>query len=332
MTTTTALAAPARPQRGTRLRPHGLPWVMLILHRWALWFWLLLIAVAAAAMLWMYGWGADAAAAEFFRKGCVGGAVNDSCNYGGPAYTRYETANTISGGLINLVPLFTALWAGASLIGRELENGTAQLAWTQSVSPARWLAAKLAVPAALLTAGTLLLVLLHRLAWGAHTKLFHGMGTRHWYDEGTYVANGTLAPAYALLGLAVGALTGLLVQRSMAASGSTFFAFLILVYVISSLRPHLWPVKTLTSKDDYPDYIGMVVDDGALTSTGKHISDPICVADTKCLADHDVVGFYRDYHPVSHFWPLQLTETGVVLALTTAATAAALLLLRRRTA
>ena len=330
MTATTTLAAPEERRRPLVL--WGLVRATLRLHRSALWFWLMLVAVAAVVMLWMYGWGADPAFAEFYRPGCVDGVVNQGCDYVGPAYNRYQTANTISGGLINFVPLLTALWAGTSLIGRELENGTAQLAWTQSVSPARWLAAKLAVPAVLLTAGTLLLVLLHRLAWGAYTELFHGKGTLQWYDAGTYSANGTLALAYTLLGLAVGALTGLLVQRSMAASISTFLAFLTLAYVLSSLRPHLWPVETLTSKNGYPAYIGMVIGEGAVTSTGKHIADPICVADTQCLARHDIVGFYRDYHPSSHFWPLQLTETGILLALAAAATAAAFWLLRRRTA
>lgn len=37
------------------------------------------------------------------------------------------------------------------------------------------------------------------------------------------------------------------------------------------------------------------------------------------------------YHPHSHFWPLQLVETGLLLALTAAATGACHLLLRRRT-
>jgi hypothetical protein len=36
------------------------------------------------------------------------------------------------------------------------------------------------------------------------------------------------------------------------------------------------------------------------------------------------------YHPHSHFWPLQLVETGLLLALTAAATGACHLLLRRR--
>ncbi|MEU6228679.1 ABC transporter permease [Streptomyces sp. NPDC047042] len=321
MTTTTALATPARPQR---TRPHGLPWALLILHRSALWFWLLLVAVAGGTLLWMYGQGADTAAAEFFRKGCLDNAVSDSCDYNGPAYSRYGTADTISTGLINFVPLLTALWAGTSLIGRELESGTAQLAWTQSVSPARWLAAKLAVPAALLTTGTLVLVLLHRLAWGAYTDLFRGRGPRQWHDAGTYLANGTLAPAYALLGLAVGALTGLLVQRSLAASGATFFAFLILQYVITSLRPYLWPAKTITSSEGDPGYTGMVVEDGGITATGKRIEGIDCRS--QCVT------LYRDYHPASHFWPLQLMETGLVLALAAAATAAAFWVLRRRTA
>ena len=314
MTTTTALAAPARARR-TRRHPRGLASAMLILHRSALWFWLALVAVAAVATLWMYGWGADAAFAEFVRKGCADGVGNSGCDFNGPAYARYATANTVSGGLITFGPLLTALWAGTALIARELENGTARLAWTQSVSPARWLAAKLAVPAALLTAGTLLLVLLHRLAWDAHTELFRGRGPRQWQDTTNYVANGTLAPAYALLGLAVGALTGLLVRRSLAASVGTFLAFLALQSAITSLRPYLWPVETPNSENGFPDYLGAIIGAGAEAVTG-----------------HDVVGFYRDHHPASHFWPLQLMETGIVLTVAATATATAFWLLRRRTA
>ncbi|WP_234441807.1 hypothetical protein [Streptomyces sp. WM6386] len=37
------------------------------------------------------------------------------------------------------------------------------------------------------------------------------------------------------------------------------------------------------------------------------------------------------YHPQSHFWPLHLVETGIVLTVTALATAAAFLLLARRT-
>ena len=35
---------------------------------------------------------------------------------------------------VSYLPLLVAAWAGATLTGRELENGTAQLAWTQSIT------------------------------------------------------------------------------------------------------------------------------------------------------------------------------------------------------
>lgn len=58
----------------------------------------------------------------------------------------------------------------------------------------------------------------------------------------------------------------------------------------------------------------------------------MCRDSTACLKAHDVTGFYSEYHPASHFWPLQLVETGITLALTALVLAAAFTLLRRRTA
>ncbi|MGW1716696.1 ABC transporter permease [Streptomyces sp. NPDC002156] len=328
MTTTTALAAPA-PQR-TRRHPHGLPGAMLILHRSALWFWLLLVAVAGGALLWAYGFALDGAFAEFTAAGCHDGTVRRACDYFGDPLLL-DTTVSVGSGLINLVPLLTAAWAGAALISRELENGTARLAWTQSVSPARWLAAKLAVPAALLVTGTVLLTLLHRLMWDKHSELWGSMGTWEWYLSNSYVANGPLATAYALLGLAVGALSGLLVRRSLPALGVAVLSLLTLTSVLGDLRPHLWPVETVTRTTGYPQWIGMVVRDGVVLADGSRVPEPYCAGEA-CRAGRGIVGYYRDYHPTSHFWPLQLMETGIVLALVAAATAAAFWLLRRRTA
>ncbi|MFI7410386.1 ABC transporter permease [Streptomyces sp. NPDC049627] len=319
-------AAVAAPSRG----PRGLLWAMLRLHRWALWFWVLLVAVGAGVLLWAYGPGADAAWAEYRAMGCDRESPN-LCDYTGSLYGRYGVAVAVGSGLVNLAPLLAAAWAGASLIGRELESGTAALAWTQSVSPARWLAAKLAVPAALLGCGVALLTLLHRLTWTANRDLWRAMGTWEWHESNIYVANGTLATAYALLGLAVGVLAGLLQRRALPALGTAVVGLLALMYGLAAWRPYLWPVETLTDKDVYPPYIGMVVGEGALTSTGARVADPICVDDTKCLAEHDIVGFYRDYHPSSHFWPLQLVESGIVLAVAALAVLIAFRLLSRRT-
>lgn len=311
--------------------PRGLVWTLLRVHRSALWFWGMAVVIGVGALLWAYGPGADAAWAEFREMGCDSGRPGLGCDLAGPAGGRYDTVVTVAAGFLGLLPFLTAAWAGGALIGRELEDGTAQLAWTQSVTPARWLAAKLAVPAALLASGTLLLTLLHRTVYSADGSLRAALGSPEWFRTNTFEANGTLATAYALLGLAVGVLAGLLHRRALPALGTAVVGLAVVASVIDSLRPHLWPVETLVDKHEYPEYTGMVLGDGALTSTGARVPDPICVDDAKCLAEHDIVGFYRDYHPSSHFWPLQLMETAVVLAVAAVAVLIAFGLLKRRT-
>ncbi|MFD7434726.1 ABC transporter permease [Streptomyces sp. NPDC059861] len=322
----TAVTVPARGGR-----PHGLTWAMLRLHRSALWFWVLLVTVAAGALLWAYYPSAYYAVEEYRRLNCPWPGSDVYCDSTGPAYQRYSTLMDVGGGLITLVPILTAAWAGGALIGRDLENGTARLAWTQSVTPARWLAAKLAVPAALLVSGTTVLALLHRLALTAEGPELRELGWHDVYANSSYLATGTLAPAYALLGLAVGALAGLLLGRSLPGLATGALGLLVLSSALSTLRPHLWPVRTLIGRSGYPEQPGMLVDEGALTSTGARVKDPLCRDDLSCLTEHDVTGFYRDYHPPAHFWPLQLTETAIVLALTALTAVAAFHLLKRRT-
>ncbi|WP_234046393.1 ABC transporter permease [Streptomyces adelaidensis] len=316
----------------TRRGPRGLTWAMLRLHFWAAVCWALLVLVAAGALLWAYGPGGDAASAEYYANACRDGVANPGCDDTAPAMGRYDTAITVGSRLITFAPLLVAVWAGAALIGRELENGTDRLAWTQSVTPARWLAAKLAVPAALLTSGTLLLVLLHRLMWSSHTGLWTSAGIWEWHESPIFVSNGPVAVAQVLLGLAVGVLAGLLTRRSLPALGYGFVVMTALLQALETLRPYLWPAKTATAPvtEDSPDYLGMTVAEGGLTPTGARVPNP-CLTDEGCVLGRDVVSHYRDFHPSSHFWPLQLIETGIALAVTALLVLAAFHLLRRRT-
>ncbi|MGW2522507.1 hypothetical protein ACWC09_37045 [Streptomyces sp. NPDC001617] len=120
--------------------------------------------------------------------------------------------------------------------------------------------------------------------------------TWHWWTDQTFTANGTTAVAQPLLGLALGTLAALLLRRAMPASGLALAAMGLLNTALGVLRPHLWP-----------------------WATGKPASSDV------------LYGIAVDqYHPASHFWPLQLTETALVLALTAAITALAFRLLRRR--
>ena len=57
----------------------------------------------------------------------------------------YATVDLLSIIIIALTPVITGLFWGAPLLARELETGTFALAWSQSVTRARWLAVKLTV-------------------------------------------------------------------------------------------------------------------------------------------------------------------------------------------
>lgn len=303
----------------------GLVRAVLRVHQSALWFWGLFVGLAAGGLLWAAGPGVDAAWAEYVAGDC---AKADYCEVG-TANNLYDLALTFATGVLAVAPVLIGAWAGGALIARELESGTARLAWTQSVTPTRWLAAKLAVPAAVIASGTILLTLLHRLLWWSDEELRHGLGSRDWFQSETFAANGTVATAYALLALALGAVAGLLLRRSLPALAAGLLGTAVLAATLQSNRHLLWPVETLVSRTAEPDWTGEMVDRGFITSTGERVSDVGC---TDAFCDRpDAVGYYADFHPSSHFWPLQLVETGIVLAVTALLVLAAFGLLRRRT-
>ncbi|CAM5555154.1 hypothetical protein [Streptomyces narbonensis] len=73
---------------------------------------------------------------------------------------------------------------------------------------------------------------------------------------------------------------------------------------------------------------------GLVTASGDRLPSDACWQRTEvwnvCPADMNVVAQYVDYHPSSHYWPIQLIETGIVLALAAVALYAAFRVLRAR--
>ncbi|MFI7383565.1 ABC transporter permease [Streptomyces sp. NPDC049813] len=306
-------------------RPKGLTWTVLRLHRVALWLWTAYVALTAGTLLWLWGPGTDGLD---LSGRCATGSVTGCVSEGATAATYYKALSVVDAGMSG-VPLLVAVFTGGVLIGRELERGTAQLAWTQSVSPAHWLRTKLTVPALLLTVGMALLVTL-RHAVAARAR---GLSENEWFS-GAYDILGPTAVALPLLALACGALAALLQRKLLPAAALGAVLTLTLALCVQFLHPHLWPTRTVvgTLAQGYRGYTGESVSEGAVTSTGAHIADPICIDDKQCLAAHDVTGYYSTFHPTNHFWPLQLMETTVVLALAAAVTYATFRILRHRTA
>ncbi|MER5440556.1 ABC transporter permease [Streptomyces sp. NPDC002790] len=302
----------------------GLPRTVLRVHRVAAWLWIAFVVVTGAALLWL--WGPGTAALDI--TGHCDPAVANGCTAKGASGDTYHYVLTLADTLITLLPVAASVFAGSVLIGRELGTGTAELAWTQSVSPARWLATKLAVPAMFLVLGTTVLVLLRRLVASAAP----GLSDNRWHDSAANSALGTTAVTLPLLGLAIGAVVALLMRRTLSAAPFSLIAMAVVMGVLGAVRDRLWPTVTVTGdlRGGYPSFAGSVTTEGALTGSGARVADPLCVDDRACLASHDITGYYREGHPPSHFWPLQLVETGLILALTGAATATAFWLLRRR--
>ncbi|MGP4012571.1 ABC transporter permease [Streptomyces sp. 4N124] len=313
--------------------PHLLRW-LIRLHRPALYIWGALLVVTTATLLWLGGPLTDDAAAAW-REYRACSPQPELCPYEQDAIIRYKDVYNYATIVVLAIPFLVAAWAGASLIGRELENGTDRLAWTQSVSPAHWLAAKLAAPAVLVTAGTGLLVLLHHLAWSASKGKIDT--AKPWHDSLTFFAGGPVTVALALTGLLVGALAGLVLRRSLAGLGAGAVAVAGLWFAVWQALPYLWPAETrISSLQEGPALVGDEVRYGLLTTSGERIADPNCGGTfipvcRPVMERLDAAAYYTDFHPASHYWPLQLTATAVVLVVAAAATLIAFRLVRRRT-
>ncbi|WP_327396169.1 hypothetical protein [Streptomyces phaeochromogenes] len=270
----------------------GLPWAVLRLHRAALVVWGALMLAAVGLLVWEVEITADSVRDRMAACERTGGLCRLQ------AFTDYSGTIGWASTLVYYSFFAVAAFAAGALIGRELENGTAQLAWTQSVSPTRWLAATLAVPAVLLVAGGTVFVFVFRWAWAANRDL---MGD-DWTFNDVFAARGPALVAYGLCGLGVGALAGVVLRRSLPALGVACGVMYLVNHNLEKYRPKLWPA---------------VPGDGSGSGTWPNDS---WVLDGGAS------------HPESHYWPLQLVETGIVLAVALLATGAAFWVLRRRTA
>ncbi|MFF9344367.1 MULTISPECIES: hypothetical protein [unclassified Streptomyces] len=319
----------------TSLALRGPQWVTLRQHRRALWWALALAAVAVAAMA-ASRWWSDSAVTALREAGCAVDSTDRSCfqaarDYADDQWFARNLLGYTAIGMLVLPGVLGAFVAGP-LIARELETGTYRLAWTQSVSPARWLAAKIAVSAALTLAVVTVLSLAFRWSWSTGPANDY---PTYWYEPTMFVSYGIVPTAHALLGLGLGTAVGLLVRRTVVAMGVTALVTGVALAVLARLRENLWPIQTVTGHGI--DLRGVVwqLDRGMLTSSGERLLWDDCLtarpdSARQCMTDRGGVLEFVDIHPASHYWPLQLVESGICLALAALAAYAAFRLLRAR--
>ena len=279
----------------------------------------------------------------------------------------YSSAAQLAQLFLLVAPALIGIFWGAPLISRELEAGTHQLAWNQSVTRTRWLAVKLGGVAAatIVTVG----LLSYLLSWWSGPLDQLGGGR---FEVTTFDTRDLVPAGYAAFAFALGAAAGLFLRRTVTAMAVTLAVFVgIQILVPTMIRPNLLPSTTVAFPIDQATMSraegvydengvfhvnGLPAPQGAWIlsnspvekSTGQTVSisdygqcfpgpgqagpgadEPGFDATGACLAPFDLHENIT-YQPESHYWPLQWYETGIFLALAGVLSGACFWQIRRR--
>ena len=322
------------PRRSERL--HGLLWLSWRQNRTLVRVLLAFVLLLAGAIGWcVHGLDAAAGPQHLTAAACTGSPPEASVN--GLTVGTVPTGLTPAcsaflgkqGDYINfyqgivqlallLAPVVVGMFVGAPLLSREFERRTQLLAWGQSVSPSRWLAARLGSTAAVVLAAFAAAAGLSYWFWRQYVV---AGGGDYAFQAKTYDTVGTVLVGYALFALALGVVVGLLVRSVLASVLVTGFlsgASMVVMYLV---RPHLYPLvnQVQVGKNAFDGFIpplnAWMVDSGVVLPDGARVSASVDCGSTACQNSQT---FYGVYQPASHFWPLQLVETGVLLVLAAA--------------
>ncbi|WP_424217125.1 hypothetical protein ACN20G_34105 (plasmid) [Streptomyces sp. BI20] len=336
----TTHAAPSRPSHTTRTTGRatprrlvrGLPWLVLRQQRLAIAVTLLL----AAGLTWYAVHTADAALDWLHRREIGTCPPGEGCRLPTEFSLAYQVPlRNLTFGL-SILPVLAGVFLGAPLFATEVEAGTHRLILAQSTTRTRWFLAKVLPP--------VLLALLASVpvTWAAgrwrRLLLDHAGTYATWYDWGSFNATGPTPVARTLLLVSVGIALGLLLRRTITAMGASLLVGGGVFAAWEWARPYLRPAITArgaATENIIPDGV-WVRDYSLLTSNGARAQVPdACMVGKQsvyeaCLRDHDITRSWVEYHPQSHFAPLQHIETATCLALTVAALLFALYWTRTR--
>jgi hypothetical protein len=357
----TALTVPVRPEEEEALlRP--LPWrrmagVTWKQHRVAL---AGMAALLGALAVWLWIAGTSVHHAWTAATTCHP-AGSPACQDLGNAFNGTWNGMSIPTVLLLVVPALTGAFAGAPVLGRELETGTFRFAWTQGFGRWRWALAKLVALAVVLAGagaafGTLVSWSYQPFSAAANQEL--GL-----YGNTPFaVAFGLRAvtfPAWTLAAFATGALAGMLIRRVVPAIVTALAVYAGLAIAAAAfLRVH-YLAPLVTSSPSVPGtawIIGQWWTKGGRFAFAGNPPDTIlnqfCTFPqspggkgggpvggppssvnpfAQCLAPHGYT-LWTSYQPASRLWSFQWIEGGWLLVLSVLLIAVAIWLVHRRAA
>jgi ABC-type transport system involved in multi-copper enzyme maturation permease subunit len=282
------------------------------------------------------------------------------------SHTCGELVNTLTLGtnpalavlvtLTVVVPCLLGVFWGGPLVARELETGTSQFAWMQSITRRRWLTVK--VGWTLLAAAALAGAVSALVTWWSSPV--NALNHQN-FQPSQFDIQGIVPVGYTLFAVALGIAAGTLLRRTLPALAITIVVFTFLRLVIGQdLRSHYMTAITkiysflhrapLPTGSYWTVSQGLVGPGGRVLSaqsgvSGIHINGvPIASMPSacralafqgpkvfSCLAAHGYRGF-MSYQPASRYWAFQGIETGIFVLLAAALIAVTAILVTRRDA
>jgi hypothetical protein len=321
------------------------------------------VLVVVSAVMVVVGNAARSRAHLLGLPGCLS-SHGDCSNALEQMHRHFHTIPPITGSLI-VVPLLAGMFWAAPLVSREYEAGTHRLAWTQSVSPLRWITTKLALIFSVLALAALAVGILAAWTLSPLSPAFGGRYNSTWYD-----IQGIVPVACMVFALALGVATSALIRRTIPAMAVTLVGYAVARIPVHFFRAHLAPfarfsatvpVRTLTDNPGgSPQSLGapalppgawvhsVSLTDSAghsiATSGGNlgvllhfcpdakpdsagniHVTSA-CQSVLNSSTVHETVL----YQPSSHFWLLQAVESTLFLGLAAVLVAVAVLVVTRR--
>ena len=259
------------------------------------------------------------------------------------------------------VPAILGFLWGAPLVAHELETGTVNFAWAQSVTKARWLTVRagwLLLAVAVWTGAAAALV-----TWwsGPRNAFYSEQFQPNYFDQ-----QGIVPIGYAVFATALGIAAGTVCRRTLVAIAVTIGGFIGARLMISQVfRPHYLPAVTAYFNplsyysppgsawvlstgvvDKYghvfaggsaPEVNGVPLTAIPASCRSLLLADPTTLSRAhlhqavSCMQASGIRGF-TTYQPAYHYWPFQGIETGIYLVLAAVLLAVTFLIVRYRDA
>ncbi|HEX9338486.1 MAG TPA: hypothetical protein VF892_21495 [Pseudonocardiaceae bacterium] len=308
-----------RPEARTRVGTVDLLWLTWRQHRWAIVTGVVFVVALGGFILWNEREITPQAYAR------CGGPCDSVQLFG--IFSDSRGVADLADGIAAAFGLVVAVFWAAPLLAREFEQRTNLLAWSQDVSPWRWLRSQ----AGWLTLTVAVLGAVLGMFVVGQADGLSGLRPSSYpeFAQLRFEAFLPLQIAYVLFGFALGLAASALLRRVVPAMGATAVVFLGVRFGLSLYRPYyLAPVRSISPMSNFSmpnvgnnglilqfgmsDAAGRPVDTTNLACMSTVHTDAAYVA---CLHSGGVFGQFVDYQPDYRLTAFRYVEVAIFLVL-----------------